>query len=41
MTMPHPGYSTTPANIMGAPPINTPSIGTKLVKNVIHQSAKK
>jgi hypothetical protein len=36
-----PGYSTTPAKIIGIPPIKTPNIGTKLDKNVIQPRASK
>lgn len=40
-TMLQPGYSTTPAKRIGIPPIKTHKIGTKLVKNVIHPSARR
>jgi hypothetical protein len=41
ITIPHPGYSTTPAKRIGIPLIKTPNIGTKLVKKVIKPSASK
>lgn len=40
-TILHPGYSITPANNIGMPPMKIHKIGTKLEKKVIHPRARR